>query len=119
ERVAAGFRSICGHRGLLARVGGDEFALVLDNREAVAAAEEIANRLVQYLQAPITIDGRVLTIGTSVGIAFGGDIGMSAEEMLRRADVAMYQAKELGRSRVALYDQSIDADKIERRQLAD
>jgi diguanylate cyclase (GGDEF)-like protein len=118
-RVAWGFRSICGHRGLLARVGGDEFALVLDNREAVASAEEIANRLVQYLQAPITIDDRVLTIGTSVGIAFADEESMSAEELLRRADVAMYQAKELGRSRVALYDKSIDADKIERRQLAD
>ncbi|WP_051231343.1 putative bifunctional diguanylate cyclase/phosphodiesterase [Kaistia adipata] len=118
-RVASGFRSICCDRGLLARVGGDEFALVLDNRDTVGAAEEIANRLVQYLQAPITIDGRVLTIGTSVGIAFADDGGMSAEELLRRADVAMYQAKEMGRSRVALYDRSIDADKIERRQLAD
>ncbi len=119
ERVASGFQTICGDRGLLARVGGDEFALVLDSRESVGAAEEIANRLVQYLQAPITIDGRVLTIGTSVGIAFADGDGMSAEELLRRADVAMYQAKEMGRSRVALYDQSIDADKIERRQLAD
>lgn len=118
-RVASGFKEICGHRGLLARVGGDEFALVLDNRETVGASEEIANRLVRYLQAPITIDGRVLTIGTSVGIAFAGEGGMSAEELLRRADVAMYQAKELGRSRVALYDRSIDAEKIERRLLAD
>jgi diguanylate cyclase (GGDEF)-like protein len=120
-RVAAGFQSICAHRGLLARVGGDEFALVLDGRDAVSAAEEIANRLVQYLRAPITVDGRVLAVGASAGIAFGSACGkgLSADELLRRADVAMYQAKELGRSRVALYDQSIDADKLERRQLAE
>ncbi|BCP52877.1 bifunctional diguanylate cyclase/phosphodiesterase [Kaistia sp. 32K] len=119
ERVARGFKAICGQRGLLARVGGDEFALVLDSSDTVAAAEEIANRLVQFLQAPLNIDGRVLTIGTSVGIAFAGEGGMTAEELLRRADVAMYQAKELGRSRVALYDRSIDTDKIERRVIAD
>lgn len=119
QRVAVGFRTICSGRGLLARVGGDEFALVLETREAVNSAEEIAGRLVEYLQSPITIDGRVISIGTSVGIAFGERHAMTAEEMLRRADVAMYQAKELGRSRVALYDPSIDAEKIERRHIAD
>jgi diguanylate cyclase (GGDEF)-like protein len=119
ERVARGFKTICADKGLLARVGGDEFALVLDSPDAVSTAEETANRLVQFLHAPIHIDGRVLTVGTSVGIAFADEGGISAEELLRRADVAMYQAKELGRSRVALYDRSIDAEKLERRLLAD
>jgi diguanylate cyclase (GGDEF)-like protein len=119
ERVARGFKAICAQKGLLARVGGDEFALVLDSPDAVSTAEETANRLVQFLHAPIHIDGRVLTVGTSVGIAFADEGGISAEELLRRADVAMYQAKELGRSRVALYDRSIDAEKLERRLLAD
>jgi len=118
QRVARGFEGICHRRGLLARVGGDEFALVLDNRDSVAAAEEIGNRLVRYLNGPITLDERVIVIGTSVGIAVADEPGMTADELLRRADVAMYQAKELGRSRIALYDRSIDAEKIDRKRLA-
>ena len=118
QRVARGFEGICHRRGLLARVGGDEFALVLDSRESVAAAEEIGNRLVRYLNGPITLDERVIVIGTSVGIAVVDEPGVTADELLRRADVAMYQAKELGRSRIALYDRSIDAEKIDRKRLA-
>ncbi|WEK48545.1 MAG: bifunctional diguanylate cyclase/phosphodiesterase [Candidatus Kaistia colombiensis] len=118
QEVARGFESICARRGLLARVGGDEFALVLDNRDAVVAAEEIGSRLVRYLDSPIVLDDRVIVIGTSVGIAVVEEEGVTADELLRRADVAMYQAKELGRSRVALYDRSIDAEKIDRKRLA-
>lgn len=119
RRVARGFEAICMRRGLLARVGGDEFALVLDNRESVASADEIGNRLVRYLNGPILIDDRVIAIGTSVGIAVIDGESVTADELLRRADVAMYQAKELGRSRVAFYDWSIDAEKTDRKRLAD
>ncbi|MCX5570474.1 putative bifunctional diguanylate cyclase/phosphodiesterase [Kaistia nematophila] len=118
QHVARGFESICSRRGLLARVGGDEFALVLDNRDSVASAEEIGSLLVRYLASPIIIDDRVIVIGTSVGIAVVEDEAVTADELLRRADVAMYQAKELGRSRVSLYDRSIDAEKIDRKRLA-
>jgi len=119
RRVANGFEAICARRGLLARVGGDEFALVLDHRESVELADEIGNRLVRYLNGPILLEDRIITIGTSVGIAVVDGERVSADELLRRADVAMYQAKELGRSRVALYDWSIDAERTDRKRLAE
>jgi diguanylate cyclase (GGDEF)-like protein len=118
QRVALAFGAICSRWGELARVGGDEFALVLNPGASPSAAEDLGNRLVNYLNGPILIDDRVISIGTSVGIAVADEEGITADELLRRADVAMYQAKELGRNRVALYDGSVDAEKSDRKWLA-
>jgi diguanylate cyclase (GGDEF)-like protein/PAS domain S-box-containing protein len=86
-----------------ARLGGDEFAVLLEGRTAEQAVD-VAHRIVRALSQPIrltstSVDGRV-----SVGVAQGRTGRTSAEEMLRNADVAMYWAKDRGRSTVAVYD---------------
>lgn len=119
RHVAKGFAEICEGSGLLARVGGDEFAVVLDKPETVKRAAEISDRLVRFLDDPVALNGRFVQIGTSIGVALADDEAIGAEELLRRADVAMYLAKEFGRNRVAFYDPSIDAARAERMRLAD
>ncbi|MBN8999061.1 MAG: EAL domain-containing protein [Rhizobiales bacterium] len=117
--VANAFGAICKDRGLLARVGGDEFAVVVRDTWAGEGPGALAERMVRLLDEPFDIDGRQIQIGTSVGVAIARGEQASAEEMLRRADVAMYLAKEFGRNRVAFYDPSIDAARAERLRLAE
>ena len=117
--VADAFGAICKDRGLLARVGGDEFAVVVRDTWAGEGPGALAERMVRLLDEPFDIDGRQIQIGTSVGVAIARGEQASAEEMLRRADVAMYLAKEFGRNRVAFYDPSIDAARAERLRLAE
>ncbi len=119
KHVAAGFGAICAGSGLLARVGGDEFAVLLDHADSVAGAETLSEQLIRFFDQPIALGGRMVSIGTSIGVAVMPGSSLTAEELLRRADVAMYLAKEFGRNRVAFYDPSIDAARAERMQLAD
>ncbi|MCX5493120.1 EAL domain-containing protein [Kaistia dalseonensis] len=119
QQVAAGFNGICRQVGLLARVGGDEFALLLDRDVTVQGALALGDRFVHFFDEPLSVDGHSVSIGASVGIALVDDHAVDAGELLRRADVAMYAAKNLGRNRVALYDLSIDAARAERMRLAD
>ncbi|WP_175561679.1 putative bifunctional diguanylate cyclase/phosphodiesterase [Kaistia soli] len=117
--VASGFGAICQGAGTLARVGGDEFALLLDRPETVQRAEILCEQLIRFFDHPAAINGRMISIGTSIGVAVMAQEALSAEELLRRSDVAMYLAKEFGRNRVAFYDPSIDAARSERTTLAD
>ncbi|MBZ9935035.1 EAL domain-containing protein [Mesorhizobium sp. BR1-1-16] len=117
--VASGFASICEGSGTLARVGGDEFALLLDRAETVERAEVLCERFIRFLDQPAAVNGRMVSIGISIGVAVMAQEALSAEELLRRSDVAMYLAKEFGRNRVAFYDRSIDAARSERMALAD
>ena len=117
KRIAEGFASICAPRPL-ARVGGDEFAVLVDETSGVRIGPELGRRLIAYLAQPIDIDGRIIVVGTSVGIAIAETPDLSAEELLRRADVAMYQAKQDGPNRIYIYHPSIDTVRHERLEIA-
>jgi len=86
----------------VARLGGDEFAILLENAHAEADVVVVAERVVAAMRAPVTLEGREVRIGTSVGIARGAR-DATAEELLRNADVALYRAKELGKNRHATF----------------
>lgn len=81
-----------------ARLGGDEFAVLLDDVRDHAAAESVARKLVGIMQAPFQFGDLTLRVSTSIGLAFLQD-GMSADELIQRADQAMYRAKRNGRDR--------------------
>jgi diguanylate cyclase len=104
--------------GLLARLGGDEFAVLLETDKAQNATI-LALALVDAISMDVEVDGRRLSIGASIGIAAcrtDGDPlvdGIRGGELLRRADVAMYVAKESG-SGVSVYHASVDAAILER-----
>ena len=99
-----------------ARLGGDEFAILLEDLTAADQAVRLADRLMEALAAPFQIRGKDLTIGASIGIAMNTP-GMSVDEFLRNADVAMYTAKNGGRGRHELYEVEMGAAVIHRIEL--
>lgn len=76
----------------VARLGGDEFAIVLPNADAAGAAL-VARRLLEAIDRPFAVDGRLFEVGVSLGIALCPDHGDDTATLLRRADIAMYVAK--------------------------
>jgi diguanylate cyclase (GGDEF)-like protein/PAS domain S-box-containing protein len=88
---------------VVCRAGGDEFVVLLLGIEGAEKAQEIAANIIAGVSRPIALaDGRVARIGASIGIAVSYDIRESAASLLRRADVAMYAAKQAGRGRACV-----------------
>jgi diguanylate cyclase (GGDEF)-like protein len=102
----------------LSRLGGDEFAFILDGGEAPRRAEDMSLAILGFLRAPIDIDGRITSVGMSIGIAAGTG-AETAAELLRRADVAMYVAKEQGKNQWLCYGLELDAERNSRIRLAE
>jgi diguanylate cyclase (GGDEF)-like protein len=86
----------------VARLGGDEFAVLLPT-EGLEGAKRVARKIVEVLHEPITIEGHLVDVGASTGIAVFPEHGADADTLMRRADVAMYSAKRAG-SGFEVYD---------------
>jgi diguanylate cyclase (GGDEF)-like protein/PAS domain S-box-containing protein len=91
----------------VARLGGDEFGLLLRGRSSAGALRRVLGRLAAEIERPVEIDGLPLGIEGSIGVAVYPEDGRSSEELIRGADVAMYNAKQEGRP-YAFYERSID-----------
>ncbi|MBV8840738.1 MAG: EAL domain-containing protein, partial [Alphaproteobacteria bacterium] len=115
--VAQRLKHALRHDDLVARLGGDEFAVITTNGGDAAALEKFGERLIAILRAPYSISGHTLVIGASIGIAVIDPNGGNAADVMRRADVALYRAKNEGRCRACIYDADMDADLRERKQL--
>ncbi|NDW23260.1 EAL domain-containing protein [Alteromonas hispanica] len=113
KRIALCIR---GH-DLLARLGGDEFVVLLDNFEDSSDVEEVARRIISSISEPFLLDGREMYSGASIGIAHIQSYYNAADEVLRDADAAMYQAKTLGRGRFVMFDKSMRERLIEELEL--
>jgi diguanylate cyclase (GGDEF)-like protein len=88
----------------VARLGGDEFAAVLPDLHDPVEALHVAERLLSAIAEPVDVGHGTLVTTVSIGIAGASEGGVSAGELLRRADFAMYKAKDRGRARVVRYD---------------
>ena len=116
--IARRLEQICSGHGSIARLGGDEFVVLVnrhaDNASVHASVHALADRIVEHLREPYDLDGRPVGITVSVGIAIHsvGDVATDAATLLRRADLAMYQAKQTGRDRVCTFADDIDRPKI-------
>ncbi|WCB96665.1 hypothetical protein DSM104299_05430 [Baekduia alba] len=97
-----------------ARLGGDEFAVLLEDLSGVEEAGLVAERISDALTAPIEVQGREVYVKASIGIAVGRSV---ASELLRQADVAMYRAKAEGKGRTLVYEESMQAEVVERLEL--
>ena len=102
---------------LLARLGGDEFVILVDSFTDIKAIEEVASRVISSVSAPFKLEGKEMYSGASVGIAHLNSTYLTAEEVLRDADAAMYQAKSLGRGRFVTFDKSMRERLLEDIQL--
>jgi diguanylate cyclase (GGDEF)-like protein len=102
--VAARLRAAIRSGDLCARLGGDEFAVLL--RE-VEGATTVAQRLVELIATPVSLMGRTAQVGASVGLAFATPLDLTGEELVQRADIAMYSAKAKGKNRVQVFDPAL------------
>lgn len=92
---------------ILARLGGDEFVVLLDSLQSLEDVEEIASRIITLIAQPFDLEGHTLYSNASIGIAQSRVSYQDANEILRDADAAMYQAKSLGRGRYVFFDDSM------------
>ncbi|MEU6500722.1 putative bifunctional diguanylate cyclase/phosphodiesterase [Streptomyces californicus] len=96
-----------------ARLGGDEFAVLLPHTDSTTSAQQVARHLVAELSSPLDLDGLTLVLEASAGVAVYPDHSLDAEGLLRRADVAMYQAKR-DRTGVEVYESKRDSNTPDR-----
>lgn len=109
QQVASRLRAQTPAGGMAARLGGDEFVVVLPGERHVEAIEQLCAQLVQALGQPFTLQAQAIHIGTSIGIALAPEHALDPAELLRKADIALYQAKNAGRSTWRIYDRAMDA----------
>ena len=100
ERLAAAVRA----EDVVGRQSGDEFAVLLGRVETLDEAVASAERMLRELRRPIQLGASAIIVGGSVGIALTSERGTTAEELLTRADAAMYAAKSSGKGTYAVYD---------------
>jgi len=90
-----------------ARLGGDEFGVLLDGATTADAATEASSRLIAALEPPFTIDGRHLNISASLGIALATSGRETMQELMRNADLAMYEAKRRGGAQARVFEKAM------------
>jgi diguanylate cyclase (GGDEF)-like protein len=114
ERIRACLR----RQDTAARLGGDEFAILVEDASA-EKAEEIALRILDALRQPFSLAARQIFVQASIGTALGGGLGstLTAEELLRNADVAMYTAKSRGKGRHEFFEARMHASALHRLEL--
>lgn len=103
--------------GMVARLGGDEFIVVLPGAVDAAAIDGICEQLVTELSAPFSVQGQSVFMGTSIGVALAPVHACTAGELLRMADIALYQAKSAGRGTWCFYAEDMNVQLLVRRQL--
>jgi diguanylate cyclase (GGDEF)-like protein/PAS domain S-box-containing protein len=105
--VAERLRACLRPEDTLARFSGDEFTVLLEDVREVSDVVRVANRILKTLEHPFSLDGRELFTSASIGISTNDSAEDSPEELLRRADTAMYRAKERGENSYQLFDTSM------------
>ena len=117
KQVASRLGRAIGEQGRVGRLGGDEFQVILPGRHRREDLAGLAARVIRDLSEPYSIDGHRVVIGASVGVALSPEDGLSAEAIIRNADLALYAAKDGGRGRHHFYAADLHSDAEERRQL--
>jgi len=102
---------------ILVRLGGDEFVIVHAVESQSSAAEEVAQRLVEVMSRPFLVDGHQIGIGASIGIAVLGHDTKDVADLMRHADLALYETKSQGRGAYCFFNQSMEQRAIKRRDL--
>ncbi len=102
------------NNSMLARLGGDEFTLLLPNVNDPSTLEELFQHLIKMLSTPFCIEGQEIKVGASVGVALYPFDGTLRKELLKNADIAMYESKNLGKNCYTFFNEKMKQKAIER-----
>jgi diguanylate cyclase (GGDEF)-like protein len=117
KKVADRLRSTVRPTDTVARIGGDEFVILQTGVREAADTQALARRLVDLIGRTYMVDGHLLTIGASVGVALAPNDGTEADALLKNADLALYRAKLDGRATYRFFEPEMDARMQARRRL--
>ena len=117
--VAERLRSVVRETDLVARFGGDEFVIQQTRVTDPAQTQKLAQRIVTVLGAPFDIEGHIVTVGASVGMALAPRDGADVETLMKNADMALYRAKGAGRGCWQFFEREMDLELNARRILED
>ncbi|UQR61931.1 EAL domain-containing protein [Bradyrhizobium sp. C-145] len=111
RQVAQRLKSAVRASDVLARLGGDEFAIIQERcQDQRACSTELAGRIAKLVAEPFLLPGHRVEIGTSIGIAIAPDHGSDQEQLLKKADLALYRSKSAGRNCFTIYDEAMSAE---------
>lgn len=106
ERIRAAVRE----QDVVSRMGGDEFTIMLSPVSEVSEVTVLAKRVLEAINAPVTIDTHTLEMGASIGIALYPNDGEGVDDLVRNADMALYEAKGAGRNRLNFFSYKLDLE---------
>jgi len=114
DSLAQRLRASVASNDLVVRMGGDEFVVVASGLPSASVVESIARRIGSELSVPLDLDGVALSVSPSIGISVFPDDSTTPEQLLKHADIALYQAKERGRSNHLFFTAEMNARLSER-----
>jgi len=109
KAIADRLRSCANDTDTVARIGGDEFAIIQTNIESPSEAAMLARLICDTIKAPYNLHGHVVIVDTSIGIAIAPNDGVDVDELLKNADMALYGAKADGRGTYRFFESDMDA----------
>ena len=107
RKVATRLQTAIGEADVVARLGGDEFAILLLDRASEALPDVVAARIVEAIDHAFLLDGQLVHVGVSVGVAVAIRDGRQPDELLRNADLALYKAKAEGKATFRMYEPAL------------
>ncbi len=110
KQVAQRLERATGQEGQVGRLGGDEFQVIVPGRIERGELGHLAARVIHSLSQPYTIEGQRVVIGASIGIAVSPDDGVTSDDLIRNADLALYAAKDQGRGRYHFFAEDLHAE---------
>ena len=110
QEVAERLKSVVRDEDSIARLGGDEFAIIFTDISSENVISPIANKIVSAVNLPFTIENKSMVLSCSVGVSIATEHNVSPADILRKADLALYKAKDLGRNQFCFYDPVLEKD---------
>lgn len=114
HRVSA----LVGEHDTVGRLGGDEFVVIMDNVTSARDIQRLCEKIIEALSRPFTLLGSDTWIGVSIGVAVAPADAVDRSEMMRKADIALYEAKSQGRGQYQLFERAMDESVKTRQQIA-
>lgn len=114
KRVVQRVTSCLRGNEMFARLGGDEFAIMVMNLDRAQQAHSISERIIRVLHKPFTIEEIEVSASPSIGVALHPDNGESAEELFKKADIAMYRSKRNGRNQISFFSNEMQNEVLRR-----